>query len=142
MASRPIARNLASRLTQAPHPRLALVTTTTPHQGSSLSSAAFSSAAESKKKEGLAPTKGKSSDPEERRARAIETREKWIARLKLQHGAGWEAIVKESTERAARNAEKIREDHRLAKQERANMFALNGGAAHTGGKGSELKASF
>lgn len=50
-----------------------------------------------------------------RRARAEELRNAFIAKLKAEYGAGWEAKMRDSEERKARTAARNREQARLAK---------------------------
>lgn len=55
---------------------------------------------------------------QEAAARRAEARNAWIARLKEEHGDNWEAVVRESEERAARNEARIRQQHKELKEER------------------------
>ncbi|KAF3764320.1 hypothetical protein M406DRAFT_71132 [Cryphonectria parasitica EP155] len=47
--------------------------------------------------------------------RARQAEERWIEKLKAEHGGGWKAIFDESQARKERNAEAIRAGHRQAK---------------------------
>lgn len=56
---------------------------------------------------------------EDAAARRAEARKAWIARLKAEHGIKWEAVVRESEQRAARNEARIHQEHKRLKAARA-----------------------
>ncbi|CAN8101642.1 unnamed protein product [Discula destructiva] len=74
-------------------------------------------------------------------ARARRARERWIERLKAEHGHSWQAILQEHDERSARNEERIREENRLRKLEKEQAKAAGSARREVEGRANRKSSS-